>query len=578
MKKPIADVHLSRLLITVAAFAPVACAPESGETASDVDGGGSNVAAGGVAGSSGGIARSGGNAGARASGGSSQAGAPQTGGASNGGASNGGAPNGGTSNGGASNGAAPNGGASNGGASNGGASNGGASNGGASSTGGKPTTVYPPGPPGCGLAQAAFCDTFDRPAGATTRAGELDPKKWSASRFCDIGGPEAGDQAVAVGPATMPACRADLSGTVLPNHDAVICDATNEIHNNHLLVLAAAQNYGQNSYRIRQPFDFANRTGTVVFDAQGYNVGLQGWVSVEVTEDPAPAPSFTLQENYENGSVPRNGVEIQLNYICNGDNVGIYHLLVYKDFHQDLALDEPKVCVPASAGKLNHFEVKLSKNRIEVYATPPSNDGVTFGSSVLLGAKDIDLPFSRGYVHITTHNHASLKYSNGARDSWAARWDNVGFDGPAITSGWREYEALDSLTPATGGVNVGWRLAKDTDGPAQQIEIKGVDVTGAVSARLAVQNWSYHPAGSAAPADYALNYRLNGHAWKSRKLTPSELQMMTDLPNAGTRSVMLDVDVADLVNGTNTIEFTTTNAAPPIPALLVNVDLILQTG
>ena len=69
---------------------------------------------------------------------------------------------------------------------------------------------------------------------------------------------------------------------------------------------------------------------------------------------------------------------------------------------------------------------------------------------------DVDLPFMRGYVHLTTHNHASLKYSNDTVDAWAARWDNVGFDGPAITSGWREYEALDSLSSANAGkVNVG---------------------------------------------------------------------------------------------------------------------------
>src|SRR4051812_32080746 len=33
------------------------------------------------------------------------------------------------------------------------------------------TKMFPPGPPGCGLEQAAFCETFDAPAGAKTRAG-----------------------------------------------------------------------------------------------------------------------------------------------------------------------------------------------------------------------------------------------------------------------------------------------------------------------------------------------------------------------------------------------------------------------
>jgi hypothetical protein len=457
----------------------------------------------------------------------------------------------------------------------GGGATGGAASAGDGSGGG--TKTYPPGPPGCGLDQAAFCETFDAPAGAKTRAGELAPEKWSASRFCNIGAPSSDDEAVAIGPATIPACRDGLPAKALPSADALICDATSLVHSNHLLVLSAAQNYGQNSYRIRQPFDFGDRTGTIVFDAEGHNVGNQGWVSLEITEDPAPAPSFTLEQNYENGSVPRNAVEIHLNNVCGGDNVGIYHLFVYDDYHQNLVLTNTGICVPAGAGRLNHFEVKLSKTHVEVYGTPASSDGVTFGTPVLLGEKDIALPFSRGYVHLTTHNHATLKYSNGAVDAWTARWDNVGFDGPAITSGWREHEALDPLEATKNGkVNVAWRVAKDTEGPAQKIEIPGVDVAGVARARLALQHWTGHTPGSPAPSDYSLDYRFNGHGWKHRLLTASERQMMTDLPNAGTLSLMLDVDVADLTSGTNSVEFTTTNASPALPPVVLNIDLILQ--
>jgi len=436
---------------------------------------------------------------------------------------------------------------------------------------------YPPGPPGCGLAEAAFCDTFDAPAGAKTRAGELDPKKWSAARFCNIGGPSSDDEAVAIGPATIPACRTGLPAKALPSADALICDATDNVHNNHLLVLTAAQNYGQNSYRIRQPFDFTDRTGTVVFDVEGHNVGNQGWVSIEITEDPAPAPSFSLQQNFENGSIPRNGIEIHLDNVCGGDNVGIYYLFVYNDYHQDLVLTDTGICVPAGAGRLNRFEVKLSKTRVEVRGTPASSDGVTFGTAVLLAVKDITLPFSRGYVHLTTHNHATLKYSNQTVDAWTARWDNVGFDGPAVTSGWREYEALDPLQPtANGKLNVAWRVAKDTDGPAQKIEIANVDVAGVTRARLALQHWTYHPVGTPTPIEYSLDYRLNGHAWRHRSLTASERKMMTDVPNAGTLSLMLDVDVADLKSGANIVEFTTTNDTPPLVPVVLNIDLILE--
>ena len=129
-----------------------------------------------------------------------------------------------------------------------------------------------------------------------------------------------------------------------------------------------------------------------------------------------------------------------------------------------------------------------------------ANDGVTFGSAVSLGAANVNLPFSRGYVHFTTHNHATLKYSDGKIDAWTARWDNVGFDGPAITSGFREYEALDSLSPANNGkVNVGWRLPDASASPPVAvepvaIEIKNVNPSGAVRARLAAAFGSDRPA------------------------------------------------------------------------------------
>jgi hypothetical protein len=49
------------------------------------------------------------------------------------------------------------------------------------------------------------------------------------------------------------------------------------------------------------------------------------------------------------------------------------------------------------------------------------------------------------------------------------------------------------------------------------------------------------------------------------------------LRNAGTRSLLPDVDVADLVPGTNTLELTTSNAPMSYPPVVLNVDLILQT-
>ena len=396
--------------------------------------------------------------------------------------------------------------------------------------------------------------------------------------MCEIGSATQVDgEAVAIGAAKVPTCRGNLPAKVFPSSDTLVCDGNDRLESNHLLMLVAAQNYGQNSYRIRQPFDFADRTGQVVFDAEGYNVGLQGWISVEITEDPAPAPSFTLSENFENGSIPRNAVEIQFADSCGGNRVAISDIIVYDDFRQKRVLSDPKRCVDAGEGRLNRFRVELSQRRIEVYATPASADGVTFGAPERIGSADIALPFTRGYVHITAHNHATLKYSEDGLDAWRARWDNVGFDGPAIGS-WREYEALDPLDRTPGGkVNVGWRVADEGQKPAPRITISGVDPSGATRARLALQYWTQHFARSEPNKNHALNYRFNGKRWKARRLTASELQMMRDLPNAGTRSLMLDVDVADLLEGDNQIEFTA-SSSPSLPPAVLNVDLVLEIG
>src|SRR5205814_1009524 len=172
------------------------------------------------------------------------------------------------------------------------------------------------GAPGCGLEAAAFCDTFDQPSALQGRAGELDAAAWSAGRL-QPQLPTGSGQTFAIGPATLPSCRAGLPSKVLPNQDALICDPSADIASSHLLVAVAAQNYGVNSYRVREPFDFAGRTGTIVFDAEGYTAQLLGWISLEVTEDPISVPSYGVIENDEGGILPKNGFELQFAYTCN---------------------------------------------------------------------------------------------------------------------------------------------------------------------------------------------------------------------------------------------------------------------
>jgi hypothetical protein len=438
------------------------------------------------------------------------------------------------------------------------------------------------------LQSAAFCDTFDAPSGNRGRAGELDSARWGGSRLAPSLNSGFG-AATPIGLATLRPCRSGLPNQVFPPSDTLVCDGNGAIASAHLMVAVGAQNYGQNSYRIRQPFDFAGRTGKIVFDADAtVESALIGWVSVEVVEDPTNAPTFMLASgNDESGAVPRNAIELQFQNNCvNGDapGVGLRMVQIYGNYRPTTHWPPQSApCIPTQRDHLNRFEVRLSQQNVEVWATPASAEGRSFPSAVLMYSTPVNLPFSRGYVSITTHNHASLKYSeNNAMDAWVTRWDNVGFDGPVIAN-WREYEVADSLTPAhyaadreRPAVSVGYLVNDAADGPAQTLRLRNVDTTNAVSARLSLSAWYLTSADFGAdPPRFVLRYRFNGRAWRDRMLNAGELRVLAE--GNGQIGQMLEVALSDLVQGDNTLEFVTANVPQSYRPFVQNIDLIVQT-
>jgi hypothetical protein len=154
----------------------------------------------------------------------------------------------------------------------------------------------------------------------------------------------------------------------------------------------------------------------------------------------------------------------------------------------------------------------------------------------------VDLGFTRGYVHITTHNHATYKYSTGTwsgnggftdLDAWIARWDNVGFDGPVV-SGWREYEIGDSLVPhqwtqndgtLVHVMNTGWTVPDVAANAPLTLHFTGVEPAGASRATLALASW--YCGCQEAWDTFNLQYRINGHAWHDRFFDAGELSYLT---------------------------------------------------
>ena len=411
--------------------------------------------------------------------------------------------------------------------------------------------------------------------------------------------PELG-KSFQVGGATITQCRSNVPGWVLPPGDTRICYGNDAIQSNHLLTATAAQNYGSNTYRIRQPFDFAGRTGSIVFDADATSSGLLGWIAIAVTEDPMPSPSFSAYPgagNFEGGVIPKNGITVELQGSCgtNQTKVNMIHeYRNYVDYFHDLQ-SSGSSCFAVSHHRLNRFELKLSQTRLELWATPYSADGVHFGTPTLVASANLGLTFSRGYVHLVTRNHASLKYWTAsdpadAREAWVVRWDNVGFDGPVINNT-REFEVPDALVPLAGSMmGLGYTITDQNTPLKTSVIIKGVtNAAGAARARLAMNvhyfgNWT-----NLGLPTWALSYRLNGKQWRSYDLSPAEESLIgsgvafqgdkAGQANAliiGVLGHVFDVPAADLVNGDNVLEIASANVPfGGIPPVVSNVDLVL---
>jgi len=452
--------------------------------------------------------------------------------------------------------------------------------------GGFPAFV-PTAGPGCGLASAAFCDSFDAPSANRGRAGELSIGKWSGGRMAPQLPTRGGGPYIGIGKGTLPSCRAGLPAQVFPDQDTLVCDPNGTIDSNHLLVVAAAQNYGQNSYRIRQPFDFARRTGKIVLDAEAFLIHpLLGWISVAVTEDPMAVPNFAVLLNDEGGILPRRGLSLVFANNCAGlgssPSFAVRMLNVFEEYKGTAMMPDSPVCVSAGEGKLNHIEIDVSKTKVTVSATPASADGKTFPPLELLYSADVNLPFSRGYVSVSVHNHATKKYSEdpgfGAQhpyDAWVARFDNVAFDGPVVSS-FREYEVLDSLSMSGAEMSIGYLAADVADGPSDTLVLKNVDLAGATSARLTLSSWYLADPKDKLP-EYVLKYRFNGGAWRDRRFSAGEIANFNSGTNQGAITQMMDVELTDLVSGENTLEFVTENVPQNYPPAVANIDLVLTT-
>ena len=421
-------------------------------------------------------------------------------------------------------------------------------------TGGLPHELPPPLPPGsCGLDQAAFCEEFEssHPGG---RGGQIDEKKWSFARW----GHETRQFFVRIPSSTeddmlFPSsfCGQPFSG-LLPPDDVQVCDGVGvdgQMSGQLNEVFDDQGDFAFNSMRVRQMFDFTDRTGTIVFDVDAkinpLNVGHGWWIELFITDDAAPMPYHEAPGVL---AYPRNGLGFAMQGFSDCPqnetlwNNEVNRVFVTKDYEiihdypaWELQHDDYEGrCFKTADRQLNRFKFLINKNRAEIWVTDSDTPTV---SRRVAQIEPLDLNFTRGYIHLQ-HAHYNARKDGGVTGVQTYRWDNVGFDGPTYALP-RSYEVEDNNgtdIDGLGGRFYGYQL---TDQEFTSVQLKGVDLSGATQATFDFTILSN--------TGRALEYRFNGGPTHSYMIPTYGMR-------DGLRGFSLPIPLEELVDGDNTLE------------------------
>lgn len=448
-------------------------------------------------------------------------------------------------------------------------------------------------------AAATFLETFSAVASPRGRGGDLNPSRWAVSRLAP-GGLSFGVNPVRK--STIPTCRAGMtSGDYYPPNDMWVCDGTGTIPGAFMMGVTA-QDYGDTSIRIRQPFDFAGRTGAFQCDTTAICESiLASYIQISLTEDPAPNVSYHFTDNEEPGANARNGILIMLGgAVGAGTNVGVSSVYVYTDYVQaaiTASFELTGGSLPTTlANKLNHLKVLVSATNLQVWMSDYSTDGTTFANLRRIWEATITAPMTRGYVHYGVRIHSNIKF--GYPGTTPRYWDNCTFDGPVLAAP-RAYEIPDNTTTDSGGdptysdypwnfENLGYEVSDGT-GRAEgvwsptalispltftgSVNLSGM-TTATLSLHLFVQSITHTP-----DTTWGLKYQFNGGTWRTRLLTAAEVSALITYPGtAGYLALAIPVTFADLTTGTNTINFSTVVVPQDYAPIVQNIDLALSAA
>lgn len=429
----------------------------------------------------------------------------------------------------------------------------------------------------CGLEQPAFCERFEDTAPGG-RGGDLDEQVWSYARY----GHPAGSNFFVRGPYStetdlvFPAtfCGEPFSN-ILPGEDVKVCPgigvdgvASQQLNE----VLDDEHDFGFNSMRVRQPFDFTDRVGKIAWDVDAkinpINQGHGWWIEVWVTEDPTPMPYHEAPTVI---SYPRAGIGFAFQFGADCPETetdwtnALETVTVTKDYEilhsipaWEFTSNQDIRCFDVKDEVLNHLEIHLTQDRAEFYA---SDYGDPDSFSLRAVVDGLDLPFSRGYVHFQHAAYNARKDGN-VTGAQTFRWDNLGFDGPVHPTP-RGYDVPDNdEVDSDGRVVTSYHLS---EGQTESFVLENVNLADAESATFNFDTF--------AEAGQVVEFRFNEGEWLS-----FEVRAPDGHETRAMRAFTAPVPLDELQDGDNKLEVRFSEQTLEINEMLGNMDLTIEAS
>jgi hypothetical protein len=243
-----------------------------------------------------------------------------------------------------------------------------------------------------------------------------------------------------------------------------------------------------------------------------------------------------------------------------GGTTGVGRIFVTKNnAYSEPAFNGTGCVTKGSSGAMNHFEVRISQNRMEVWGTNPGSSAL----KQLAVADNLGLTFTKGLVWLDDVHYNARKSVEpcecGTQYNHTFAWDNLGFDGPKT---YRDlgYDVPDANVPG-GNTQAGdstRRVGYPVGSSPVTLSVTGVHSVQTPTGALLVFNaWSFDTVNP--------SISVNGGSWIDTPWAFAE---------SGWHSLAVPIPLDQVHDGTNTIAFKSIDGG----TVVANISIIIVAG